>query len=238
MHFHLPKPLHGWREFAGEVGIIVVGVLIALGAEQMVETIHWNHQVELERSALHREIVENLSAVQNRMVLEPCIDARLTEVQHLIELPVTEAFGRISGRIGIPIPSSGSKGAWSIALTGEALSHMPVDEQLDYSNAFANYENWDVIRQQERQAWLRLAVLDHPRALTEADWVAIRQAFAEAVAADARLSKVGPFILQTANIGEKPEASTLPELFKFVGYGKEICEPLLRPDANRPRQPA
>ena len=33
MHFHLPKPLHGWREFAGEVGIIVLGVLIALGAE-------------------------------------------------------------------------------------------------------------------------------------------------------------------------------------------------------------
>jgi hypothetical protein len=32
MHFHLPKPLHGWREFAGEVGIIVLGVLIALGA--------------------------------------------------------------------------------------------------------------------------------------------------------------------------------------------------------------
>jgi len=32
MHFHLPKPLHGWREFAGEVGIIVIGVLIALGA--------------------------------------------------------------------------------------------------------------------------------------------------------------------------------------------------------------
>jgi hypothetical protein len=28
MHFHLPKPLHGWRAFAGEVGIIVVGVLI------------------------------------------------------------------------------------------------------------------------------------------------------------------------------------------------------------------
>ena len=34
MHFHLPKPLHGWREFLGEVGIIVIGVLIALGAEQ------------------------------------------------------------------------------------------------------------------------------------------------------------------------------------------------------------
>ena len=30
MHFHFPKPLHGWREFVGEVGIIVIGVLIAL----------------------------------------------------------------------------------------------------------------------------------------------------------------------------------------------------------------
>ncbi len=37
MHFHLPKPLHGCREFTGHVGIIVIGVLIALGAEQVVE---------------------------------------------------------------------------------------------------------------------------------------------------------------------------------------------------------
>ena len=29
MHLHLPKPLHGWRAFVGEVGIIVLGVLIA-----------------------------------------------------------------------------------------------------------------------------------------------------------------------------------------------------------------
>ena len=34
MHFHLPKPLHGWRVFVGEVGIIVIGVLIALGTQQ------------------------------------------------------------------------------------------------------------------------------------------------------------------------------------------------------------
>ena len=26
MHFHLPKPLHGWREFFGEVAIIVLGL--------------------------------------------------------------------------------------------------------------------------------------------------------------------------------------------------------------------
>ena len=32
MHISVPKPLHGWRQFTGEVGIIVIGVLIALAA--------------------------------------------------------------------------------------------------------------------------------------------------------------------------------------------------------------
>jgi hypothetical protein len=45
MHFHLPKPLHGWREFTGEVGIIVIGVLIALGAQQVVEAAQWRSKV-------------------------------------------------------------------------------------------------------------------------------------------------------------------------------------------------
>ena len=45
MHFHLPKPLHGWREFVGEVGIIVIGVLIALAAEQIVTNWHWRREV-------------------------------------------------------------------------------------------------------------------------------------------------------------------------------------------------
>ena len=45
MHIHVPKPLHGWREFLGEVGVIVVGVLVALGAEQVVENLHHRSQV-------------------------------------------------------------------------------------------------------------------------------------------------------------------------------------------------
>ena len=44
MHVQLPKPLHGWRAFVGEVGIIVIGVLIALGAQQIAETIHWRFE--------------------------------------------------------------------------------------------------------------------------------------------------------------------------------------------------
>lgn len=55
MHIHLPKPLHGWRAFIGEVGIIVLGVLIALGAEQLVEALHWRAEMNGERQALYSE---------------------------------------------------------------------------------------------------------------------------------------------------------------------------------------
>src|SRR3569833_1608598 len=59
MHFHVPKPLHGWREFAGEVGIIVLGVLIALGTEQLVESQHWRAEVRDAKSAIHQDMAQS-----------------------------------------------------------------------------------------------------------------------------------------------------------------------------------
>jgi hypothetical protein len=39
VEIHKPKPVHNWREFLGEIAVVVVGVLIALSAEQVVEGI-------------------------------------------------------------------------------------------------------------------------------------------------------------------------------------------------------
>ncbi len=35
------KPPHGWAAVAWELAIVTLGVLIALGAQQIVEDIHW-----------------------------------------------------------------------------------------------------------------------------------------------------------------------------------------------------
>ena len=72
--FHLPKPLHGWRELVGEVGIIVVGVLIALAAEQIVETLHWRNQTRETERALRTEIQESVNSVAERQALEFALD--------------------------------------------------------------------------------------------------------------------------------------------------------------------
>lgn len=80
MRMHLPKPLHGWREFIGEVGIIVLGVLIALGFQQGAEA--WQSADERGQmvEALSSETAEMAVNATERIALEKCNEARLAEL--------------------------------------------------------------------------------------------------------------------------------------------------------------
>jgi hypothetical protein len=87
MHFHLPKPLHGWREFAGEVGIIVVGVLIALGAEQVVEDLHWRHVASAARESVSGEMDTEFFTASEMVIAQPCVDRQLEQVEAAVLAP-------------------------------------------------------------------------------------------------------------------------------------------------------
>ena len=84
MHFHLPKPLHGWREFAGEVGIIVIGVLIALGAGQVVESFPDRQVAEEARENVRAEAALDVGFIQSRLAAQPCIERRLAELSEIL----------------------------------------------------------------------------------------------------------------------------------------------------------
>jgi len=84
MHFHLPKPLHGWREFAGEVGIIVIGVLIALGAEQVVSAARQRQDAAAADNIIRSELDLNLGRLKSRMGIYPCMDRRIEQIQAIL----------------------------------------------------------------------------------------------------------------------------------------------------------
>ena len=63
MHIHKPKALHGWREFLGEIGVIVCGVLIAIALDQTVETLHRHAQAREMIRKLRDESRENLRVI-------------------------------------------------------------------------------------------------------------------------------------------------------------------------------
>lgn len=81
MRFHLPKPLRGWRSFIGEISIIVLGVLIALGAQQLVESWNWSRKVAGAEEQLKRESSLNFLYAAEMATVQPCIDAQLDELR-------------------------------------------------------------------------------------------------------------------------------------------------------------
>lgn len=81
MHFHLPKSLHGWRAFAGEIAIIVIGVLIALGAQQLVENRNDRTRADDAMAALRREVAEHDFTASEIEIGRPCIDAQIDAIE-------------------------------------------------------------------------------------------------------------------------------------------------------------
>lgn len=228
MDIHKPKPWHGWREFLKEYGIIVLGVLTALAFEQAAEWMHWRHESETERAALYEEASENLGTVKSHMLLQPCIERRLADLDLVFQRhDQGQPLGLVS-HVSFPIAFEGDNGAWSLAVSGGGLNHLPERDRLRFSTAFNGYAAWvrDIL--EERAIWHRLAVLDHPEALKDADWAMLRVALAEAHASSDLTAHYGPFVLREFTLGQEAKYVASPEqVFKATGLGSEFCTPLI-----------
>ncbi len=227
MHFHLPKPLHGWREFAGEVGIIVVGVLIALGAEQVVENVHWSHAVAIQRQALHEEIRGDLSVASYRLLQEPCITRRLNELMVVFKRHKAAQPLGLSGSVGSPAVLGAAAGAWETASHGDTLDHMPLDERLTLGAAFQGFASLSDELQQESHMWDDLGRLDHPDILEAADWSELHGAYARVVRWDTRTAFLAKWMLNEEATGQKPDPLGSDSV--KVIRERPLCKPMLAP---------
>ena len=72
MHFHLLKPVHGWRAFAGEVAVIVLGVLIALFAQQLAQSFDNRSSAQAARDNIRAELAVNIGRMQNADLRAAC----------------------------------------------------------------------------------------------------------------------------------------------------------------------
>lgn len=82
MEIHKPKAVHGWRELAKEIGIIVIGVLIALGAEQAVQQVEWHHKTEAAEQSMRLELAKDDGPqVWGRYAMHQCVEGVLDEIR-------------------------------------------------------------------------------------------------------------------------------------------------------------
>lgn len=228
MHFHLPRPLHGWREFVGEVGIIVLGVLIALGAEQVVEALHWRGQVTDARRALDGEVAYNVGAIAKRQQEAPCIDRRLQEIRAILSGGAQRIASEPLPILGQPQLWRPRTNAWQAAMAGQVAEHMPLPTRAGYAELYDGFQWYAQKAADETDAWSVLGELDDPGGLGAEDLAVIRQARSRAqVAADKMNANLPRVIEIAARFGVKP--TPVVETPLTANAIKALCRPLHPP---------
>src|SRR3954463_8469816 len=85
MDIHKAKPWRGVRDFLKEYLIIVIGVLTALGAEQVAEALHWKHQVADGEAELKEPFAREVSNAAMRAAQGRCVTVRLAELSAMLQ---------------------------------------------------------------------------------------------------------------------------------------------------------
>lgn len=181
MHFHLPRPLHGWREFAGEVGIIVLGVLIALGLEQVVEEIHWSNAVDQAHAEIRAETLYANTFFAFRTAAEPCVRKRLDSISDVIEAVAShKPVGRI-GSVGPDIGNGISDSSWQAQRASQTLTHFDQQELNLLGFYYHQLESVADAVFREDAAWSELRVLEgDPSRLGAEDVAGLRRSLQHA----------------------------------------------------------
>ena len=161
MDIHPPKhPIRSPREFLNEVGVIVLGVLIALGAEQAVAKVHEHTESTETRRSVRSEIGADLLLLTIRAASQGCIDRRLDDI------------GTILAHAGDGVPQphptwvsrpefwSLSSSNWQAATGAGRAALLPEGEQRRLGLYYNIFEFLDGEQEREQAAWAQLRGLE------------------------------------------------------------------------------
>lgn len=139
MRVRLPEPPTGWRAFAGKIVIIVIGVLIALGAQQLVENANERRDVAKIVEALRAELGNDRARWEHIRASDPCTVQRLDAIEQWVRTaPEGE---KLSDAYRLFLWNMHSS-IWDLAQSSAATSDIPLKERLTYATLYGAINNW------------------------------------------------------------------------------------------------
>lgn len=162
MEIHKPKPVHSWRDFISEMTVIVLGILIALGGEQLIEMLHWHHQVDETEARLGTELGGNVAAAIVRLRTTPCIEKRLDEIAAVIDDAAKNGKLPPLGAVGRPSMYLWGHGTWDSALASQTTTHFPAQRLANLAVAYQFIARLGDVSQREIETWSELWTLVGP----------------------------------------------------------------------------
>jgi hypothetical protein len=186
LEVHAPhEPIQSWKGFTIHIATITIGLLIAIGLEQLVEYFHHRHQAAAIVGKLRAESYENIVVV--RSDVENC-DQTLAAIKAIGDSldPKTKAspappwMPPVLPEARIFKPSDAQ---WLIARDGALLQFLPPALVANYWKIEVTREHADAVYSEARRSRLKLnALLDvyaGQAALNSADVLSIRLALSE-----------------------------------------------------------
>ena len=228
MAMRFPAPLDGWRAFAGEVGTIVLGVLLALGAQELVQSLHWRSEVKETRQALDAELARDLAAFDYRYRNKTCTADRLSELKRWADSLGSGKALPLKHEIEEPPYFSIRTAAWEIT-DGEIASRIPVKAKLSYAALYDGLRKFDQAKNDESLAWSTLNEYGSTTRADASDLRTIKRALKDIEDVNTILEPFkGAFDRFSGELGIQPlpklEGADNPML---LGREKEACSPLL-----------
>ncbi len=223
MHVHLPKPMHGWRAFVGEVGIIVLGVLIALGAGQIAESAHESREGRQADEVIRGELEYNLARLESRLATRSCVERRIGEIQRLLEQAQVQPDIRNPSWIGRPQFWTMQSSRWQAESQAGRGALIDANRLSRYSQMYAWMENLASEMATEQADWAKLRTLEHVHRLDAATDYDLNTTLQDARYRNWRVS------LQTSQLSDLAKSLGLGNVRNDFPASRSVCLPLDTP---------
>ena len=172
MDVRVPTPLHGWRILFGEVGVIVLGVLVALGAQQVVQDLQMQGEVSAFRQTIDHEIALNLYIYDVRTRQTSCVTTQLKELDSWLDKARNGAAVPPLRTAG-PISLSVYRSAWDNR-NANVFAHLPEKHRQKYAEFYDELANNTHEFGLEKEAWRALDPYAEPGQISLEDRRKIR----------------------------------------------------------------
>lgn len=191
--------------------MVVLGVLLALGASELIRQ---NEERAASRKAhvtIRAEIAEALGRMQSRMAIQDCVDRRIGEISAALVAADRGEPVFAFAWVGRPQYWTLSDARWDTASNSGGISLFNPDEQAEYSFIYSGIKDYEDHERAEQAAWAQLRSLTEMRNLEAPQRAFLTQALQSARFASFRMRVI--FVQRndaTKKLGIQPLATRSP----------------------------
>lgn len=160
MDIHKPKPVHTWRELLSEIGVVVIGILIALALEEGLRALHDRQTAAEAREVVKEEIRQNLSYMAGRLATQPCIERRLHDLGEDLARSGEGELAMQPRWVSQPAVYFLSNQRWQAAAGSGRVSLLSTEEQGSLGVFSVIDSQYNEAEAREQAAWAQLRGLE------------------------------------------------------------------------------